>query len=75
MMRGFVEDSNWPLTIPGDMWVSTDRDILIDIKDDSIHLLAQKNYDYLSVKLTGASTHVMNKFSLDRFIDKEFVNE
>tara|TARA_R110000851_G_scaffold164682_1_gene309010 strand:+ start:334 stop:1182 length:849 start_codon:yes stop_codon:yes gene_type:complete len=75
MMRGFVEDSNWPLPIPGDMWVSTDRDILIDIKGDSIHLLAQKDYDYLSVKLTGASTHVMNKFSLDRFINKEFVNE
>ena len=75
MMRGFVEDSNWPLPIPSDMWVSTDRDILIDIKGDSIHLLAQKDYDYLSVKLTGASTHVMNKFSLDRFINKEFVNE
>jgi len=75
MMRGFVEDSNWPLPIPGDMWVSTDRDILIDIKDDSIQLLARRDYDYISTKLTDATTHVMNKFSLDRFIDKEFANE
>jgi hypothetical protein len=75
MMRGFVEDSNWPLPIPGDMWVSTDKDILVDIKDDSIQLLAQRDYDYLAVKLTDATTHIMNKFSLDELIDKEFANE
>ena len=75
MMRGFVEDSNWPLPIPGDMWVSTDKDILVDIKDDSIQLLAQRDYDYLAVKLTDDTTHIMNKFSLDELIDKEFANE
>lgn len=75
MMRGFVEDSNWPLPIPGDMWVSTHKDILVDIKDDSIQLLAQRDYDYLAVKLTDATTHIMNKFSLDELIDKEFANE
>jgi hypothetical protein len=74
-MRGFVEDCNWPLPIPGDMWVSTDKDILVDIKDDSIQLLAQRDYDYLAVKLDNATTHVMNKFSLDQFIDKEFISE
>lgn len=75
IMRGFTENSDWPLSIPTDMWVSTDKDILVDAKDDSIKLLAQRNYDYLAVKLTDATTHVMNKFSLDTFIDKEFVNE
>ena len=73
-MRGFVEDCNWPLPIPGDMWVSTDKDILVDIKDDSIQLLARRDYDYISTKLTNATTHVMNKFSLNEFIDKEFSN-
>jgi len=29
----------------------------------------------MSVKLTDATTHVMNKFSLDKFIDVEFANE
>ena len=75
MMRGFVEDSNWPLPIPSDMWVSLDKDLLVGVKDDSIHLLAQRDYDYLSVKLTDATIHVMNKFSLNKFIDTEFLNE
>jgi hypothetical protein len=29
----------------------------------------------LPVKLTDATVHVMNKFSLNSFIDKEFKNE
>ena len=75
MMRGFVEESVWPIDIPSDMWVSTDRDVLIDIKDQSVQLLAQREYDYLSVKLKDANIHVMNKFSLNSFIDLEFANE
>lgn len=74
-MRGFVEDSNWPTSIPGDMWVSTDKDVLIDIKDNKIKMLAHRDYDYKAVKLKDATTHVMNKFSLNFFIDKEFENE
>ena len=74
-MRGFVEDSNWPTAIPGDMWVSTDKDVLIDIKNNKIKMLAQRDYDYKAVKLKDATTHVMNKFSLNLFIDKEFENE
>ena len=75
MMRGFVEDSPWPTTLPSDMWVSTDKDILIDAKGSKIKMLAHQDYDYTAVKLTGATTHVMNKFSLNSFIDKEFTNE
>lgn len=75
MMRGFVEDSNWPLDIPTDMWVSTDKDLLVDVKNNSIQLLAHRDHNYLAVKLDDATTHVMNKFSLDKFIDKEFASE
>ena len=75
MMRGFVEDSAWPTTLPSDMWVSTDKDILIDAKGSKIKMLAHQDYDYTAVKLTDATTHVMNKFSLNSFIDKEFTNE
>jgi len=75
MMRGFVEDSHWPTTLPSDMWVSTDKDILIDAKGSKIKMLAHQDYDYTAVKLTDATTHVMNKFSLNSFIDKEFTNE
>ena len=75
IMRGFENSSNWPKQLPSDMWVSTDKDILIDVNSNVIKLLAHKSYDYLPVKLTDATVHVMNKFSLNSFIDKEFANE
>jgi len=75
MMRGFSENTNWPVPLPSDMWVSIDKDLLVDVKQDSIQLLAHRNNDYMSVKLTDATTHIMNKFSLDNFIDKDFTNE
>jgi hypothetical protein len=75
MMRGFEISTEWPKQLPSDMWVSIDRDILIDVNDTVIKLLAHKSHDYLPVKLTGATVHVMNKFSLNSFIDKEFRNE
>ena len=76
MLRG-MKDATWPLRVPTAIWVTVDKDILhvIDIKDNSIQLLTQREYDYLAVKLTDATTHIMNKFSLDKFIDTEFANE
>ena len=75
MMRGFENSTEWPKDIPGDMWVSIDRDILVDADDTVVKLLAHRAYDYLPVKLKNATVHVMNKFSLNSFIDKEFKNE
>ena len=75
MMRGFENSTEWPKDIPGDMWVSIDRDILIDTNLTTVKLLAHKSYDYLPVNLKDATVHVMNKFSLNSFIDKEFANE
>jgi hypothetical protein len=74
MLRGFRESTVWPKELPGDMWVSTDKDILLDIKDENVQMLAHIDYDYLAVKLTANNIHVMNKFSLNEFIDKEFSN-
>ena len=75
MMSGFESSTEWPLQLNSDMWVSTDKDVLLDITDTTVKLLAHKSYDYLPVKLTDATVHVMNKFSLNSFIDKEFENE
>ena len=75
MMRGFENSTQWPKQLPSDMWVSTDKDILINITDNTIKLLSHKSYDYLPVNLKDATVHVMNKFSLNSFIDKEFANE
>ena len=74
MLKGFEPSTEWPKDLPSDMWVSTDRDILIDAST-SIKLLAHNSYDYIPVNLKDATVHVMNKFSLNSFIDKEFVNE
>ena len=75
IMRGFVEDSSWPASIPSEMWVSTDKDILLEIDDNIFKFLAHRSWDYIPVKIKDATVHVMNKFSLNSFIDKEFANE
>lgn len=75
MMRGFEHSSEWPKQLPSDMWVSTDRDILVSVINNSVNLLVHKDYDYHLATLNTATVHVMNKFSLNAFIDKEFINE
>tara|TARA_B100001287_G_scaffold45673_1_gene34707 strand:+ start:38173 stop:39021 length:849 start_codon:yes stop_codon:yes gene_type:complete len=75
IINNFQNNKSWPLAIPTDMWVSTDKDILVDIQNDKIKLLAHKEYDYIVVKLQDATTHIMNKFSLNKYIDEEFKNE
>ena len=75
MMRGFENSTEWPKDIPGDMWVSIDKDVLLDINNNTITILAHRVYDYLPVKLKDATVHIMNKFSLNEYIDKDFENE
>lgn len=58
--------------LPGKMNYILDRDILIDCKDDAIKFLVEKrNYagEYVATKTEGLDVHVMNKYSLTRFID------
>lgn len=58
--------------LPGNMVYCTDRDILLDIKDDKMQFLVEKNDrigEYLLAKTNGMDVHVMNKVSLSRFID------
>lgn len=58
--------------IPGNMCYTTDRDLLVSIKDSSMQFLIEKqNYlgEYTAAKTTDVDVHVMNKASLNRFID------
>jgi hypothetical protein len=58
--------------IPGNISFITDRDILISIKDSSMQFLVEKqDYlgEYTAAKTSGIDVHVMNKASLNRFID------
>lgn len=65
-------DSIFAKPLPGKMFYALDRDILLDIKDNKMKFLVEKeNYhgEYTLVKTEGLDVHVMNKFSLTRHID------
>ena len=38
-------------------------------------LLLQQGKKEIACSITGSDLHIMNKFSLDRYIDKDFANE
>jgi len=58
--------------LPGKMNYTLDRDLLIDIKDGALQFLVEKkNYsgEYISTKTNNLDMHVMNKYSLTRYIE------
>jgi len=65
-------DGKFAIELPGSMIYTKDKDILVDMQDDVMHfLLEKKDYqgEYIVAKTQGLDVHVMNKFSLSRFID------
>jgi hypothetical protein len=66
-------DGNFAMELPGKMVYTIDRDILIDANNNSMKFLVEKkDYlgEYTAVKTQGLDVHVMNKFSLTRYIDE-----
>lgn len=58
--------------LPGTMTYVLDRDVLIDIDGNKMKFLVEKEKhhgEYILAKTTGIDVHVMNKFSLSRFIE------
>ena len=58
--------------LPGKMSYILEYDYLIDMNNDSMSLLTQKNDrlgEYIAVKVSGIDVHIMNKMSLIRYID------
>tara|TARA_X000001036_G_C20651356_1_gene795128 strand:- start:175 stop:1023 length:849 start_codon:yes stop_codon:yes gene_type:complete len=74
MLRG-MKEATWPLCIPASMWITVDKDILLSINDTKLTMLLHKEYDYQGSVIRDANVHVMNKFSLERCINKVFENE
>jgi len=77
IMNGF-QTGSFAQQLPGKMMYTTDKDILWQLKDDNMMFLVEKkDYlgEYTTLKTSGQTIHVMNKFSLGRMIDKEFANE
>jgi len=77
IMNGF-QKGNFAQQLPGKHLYTTDKDILWNLKNDEmLFLVEKKNYlgEYTAIKTIGQSIHVMNKFSLEREIDRVFSNE
>lgn len=67
------ESGSFVKSLPGQMFYTTDKDILLSIKDDEFKFLIQDqdNGNYFLSKIKGSSVHVMNKFTLNEIIDNE----
>lgn len=63
---------DFAVELPGKMVFTSDKDLLVDAKNNSMRFLVEKKNhlgEYILVKTTGLDVHVLNKFSLNRFID------
>lgn len=64
--------SDFVTPLPGNICFITDRDLLLSIKDNSMNFLVEKQEylgEYTAAKVSNIDMHVMNKASLNRFID------
>jgi len=71
IMNGKTNGS-FAVELPGNMIYTKDTDILVSVKDDVLSFLLEKKDfpgEYIAAKTKGLDIHVMNKFSLGRFID------
>lgn len=71
IMNGFIQNS-FAQPMPGKLFYTTDRDLLVNITDDEFTLLIekQKSYGkYFPLKIKGSNLHIMNKFSLNRILE------
>jgi hypothetical protein len=77
MMNGFSTGS-FAAPLPGKHLYTTDRDILEKLEGDKLVFLIEKKDhlgEYTLIKTEKQNVHVMNKFSLERIIDKETSHE
>jgi len=77
MLNGHQRTS-WPKSLPGNLWFTTDSDILIKTEDEKYtFLLGKKDWvgHYTLSSIKEANIHIMNKFSLDRAIDEVLSDE
>jgi hypothetical protein len=71
MMNGNID---YPIVsvLPGKKFYTLDKDVMIDISDDTFKFLLEKEKylgEYIALKTQGIDVHVMNKYSLLRLID------
>ena len=72
------QKSNWPKAMPGNLWFTTDSDILMKMEDEKyVFLLDKKDWKghYIASTISNTNIHIMNKFSLDRAISEVLADE
>jgi len=77
IMNGHQRTS-WPSILPGNLWFTTDVDILVKLDDEKYtFLLDKKDWrgHYTLGSVENANIHIMNKFSLDRAISEVLTDE
>jgi len=73
IMNGFT-NGTFAKTMPGQLFYSIDRDLLIQLHSDDFLMLIEKENDfgnYSPMRIKGCNLHIMNKFSLDRIIKND----
>lgn len=78
IMNGFEDSTNTVAEIPSTHYFTTDKDVLYDINDNYMKFLIQKKDflgEYTIASTKGLNVHVMNKFSLERIIDRDLNND
>lgn len=77
IMNGY-QSGDFAGKMPGKLFYTTDKDELVELNDDKfLFLIEKENHigEYTAIKFKRNTVHVMNKFSLNRIIDKELVND
>jgi hypothetical protein len=72
-MNGY-KSGNFAKEMPGTLFYTTDRDLVLEINDNEFLFLIEKeteNNNYFPVKIKNSNVHIMNKFSLGRVIDND----
>lgn len=73
MINGFTQGT-FAGKLPGKMFFTNDRDILIDLTENTMHFLLESSTaegGFISVKSKNTDIHVMNKYSLSRIMINE----
>lgn len=76
IMNGY-QSGDFAGKMPGKLFYTTDKDELIELNDNKfMFLLEKENHvgEYTAIKFKNNTVHVMNKFSLNRIIDKELAD-
>ena len=73
LMNNQVKDNLQPV-LPGKLFYTLDRDLLVKSTDQKMLFLIEKEKyhgEYTAVKTNGLDIHIMNKYSLARYIDEQ----